>query len=209
MTELRRTFESCSAEDTERLAHSIGRSLAPGDLVTLEGELGAGKTQFARGIAVALGHRPELVSSPTFVLMNEYSTPGSRCPLVHIDAYRLGESDDLESLGLDGAYRANSVVAVEWASRIADRLPTPQMRVYIEHSGGASRRITIETGGTLSTVPIPAPHRVPCRTCGTPVDPAAPGFPFCSSKCRMADLGKWFSGSYSISREIKQTDATE
>ena len=125
--------EQATTEFGERLA----RSLSPGAVVLLEGELGAGKTAFVRGLAIGLGAPEDEVSSPTFTLVQEYR---GRMPFLHADLYRLSgaDADDLglEELGQDG------VVAIEWAAKLV-RKPAGAVEVLIEDLGGDCRRITI------------------------------------------------------------------
>ena len=126
-----------SEQATMELGARLAGALKPGDIVLLEGELGAGKTAFVRGLAVGLGASEEEVSSPTFTLVQEYR---GRVPLLHADLYRLSgaEADELgiEELGADG------VVAVEWAAKLVHR-PPGAVEVLIEDLGGDRRRITI------------------------------------------------------------------
>lgn len=131
-------------DDTERIGEALARRLAPGAVVTLEGELGAGKTCFVRGMARGLGADPSAVSSPTFVLEHRYATAGGRA-LVHIDAYRIRSAADLESIGFDELLaHGGSVVAIEWPSRIAAALPAARVDVRLRHAGEDEREIEIE-----------------------------------------------------------------
>jgi tRNA threonylcarbamoyladenosine biosynthesis protein TsaE len=116
-----------------RLAHELG----PGDIVLLEGELGAGKTAFVRGLAVGLGASEDEVSSPTFTLIQEYR---GRLPFLHADLYRISGAE-AEELGLDELGR-DGVVAIEWAEKLARR-PAEAFEVRIEDLGGDRRRITL------------------------------------------------------------------
>ena len=129
----------CESEQaTTSLAANLARSLEPGAVVLLEGELGAGKTTFVRGLAIGLGAPEDEVSSPTFTLVQEYR---GRMPFLHADLYRLSgaDADDLglEELGQDG------VVAIEWAAKLV-RKPAGAVEVLIEDLGGDRRRITIQ-----------------------------------------------------------------
>jgi tRNA threonylcarbamoyladenosine biosynthesis protein TsaE len=137
-----------TAEETRALGERLASGLQPGDLITLEGELGAGKTTLAPGVATALGVC-EPANSPTFVLIVEHQ---GRVPLLHLDAYRLegalGESicyDALCDAGvLDFLARDDGIKLVEWPQRIIEVLPTP--RIAISITPGASeneRRIEI------------------------------------------------------------------
>lgn len=117
-------WNTTSPDQTARIGAALGNALRPGDLVALDGPLGAGKTVFVRGIARGLGLNPNAVSSPTFVLMHEYR-PRPQHPgpaLLHLDAYRLNPADHLDALGADHAAREPAVVVIEWAARIPDAL---------------------------------------------------------------------------------------
>lgn len=205
--------DSSSEEQTVSLARGLAGALLAGDFVALHGELGAGKTRFVRGLALGLGHDPQRVSSPTFVLAHVYDELAGRLPLVHVDAYRLTSGEDLPSLGWDRMADGSGVVVVEWAQRIADALPPPgsavRFDVTLEHAGEQARRITIvpppdRKSMTLSAISPVRARR--CRVCGGSVDRSGEFGAFCSERCRMADLGKWFSGDYSISRDAKESD---
>ena len=127
-----------SEQATTDVGAALAASLGPGAVVLLEGELGAGKTAFVRGLAVGLGAPDDEVSSPTFTLVQEYR---GRLRLLHADLYRIsgGEADDLglDELGLD------AVVAIEWAAKLPRR-PAGAIEVRIEDLGGDRRRLTIE-----------------------------------------------------------------
>ena len=131
---------SASPELTLELGRALGRLLKPGDLVALGGPLGAGKTQFVKGLAVGLGvPDDEPVTSPTFVLVREYV---GRLRLYHLDAYRLAGADELLALGLDEMLAdPGAVVAVEWADRVADALPAAAWLVDLEHAGEQTRDV--------------------------------------------------------------------
>lgn len=190
-------------ECTERIAQSLARELEPGDVLALRGDLGAGKTRFVRGLAQGLGHNPDLVSSPTYILVHEYDTPGAASALVHIDAYRLSGADDLDSIDWESLIGGEMITAIEWPERVGARLPGRRVEVFIDHAGPTRRTISISRVGH---------DRLGCcRTCGAPFSPsmAASGAVFCSSKCRMADLGKWFNGEYTVSRDLKESDIEE
>jgi tRNA threonylcarbamoyladenosine biosynthesis protein TsaE len=135
------THLSHSVADTEAIAGELARSLSGGECIALHGDLGAGKTQFVRGLLKGLGGEPRTVSSPTFVLLNVYDT--GRLPLYHLDAYRVSGSDDFESIGFTELLDQGGVVVVEWASRIADLLPTSTIQVQLEALGLHDREIQI------------------------------------------------------------------
>ncbi|HEX6242280.1 MAG TPA: tRNA (adenosine(37)-N6)-threonylcarbamoyltransferase complex ATPase subunit type 1 TsaE [Polyangiales bacterium] len=114
---------------TRRLAALIGAALSPGDLVVLEGDLGAGKTFLVRGIARALGVPSRVrVTSPTFALINELS---ARAPLLHADLYRLGSADELAELGLTERIGRDAIVLVEWGERFAEELGGEGLFVFL------------------------------------------------------------------------------
>jgi tRNA threonylcarbamoyladenosine biosynthesis protein TsaE len=138
----RRTFLSHSAEATEAFAERIGAQLAPGSVVALCGELGAGKTCAVRGFARGLGVR-EQVHSPTFTLMHTYS---GRVPVHHFDAWMQGrERAFLEGGGAEWL-ATGGVALVEWANRVADWLPLPRLELRLEHAAPApgSSSATVE-----------------------------------------------------------------
>lgn len=214
---------------TERVAEALARCLMPGDFVALRGDLGAGKTCFVRGLARGLGHSADVVSSPTFVLVHEYATAGFAAgpavetqrgdgaragpiTLVHIDAYRLRGADDADSIGWDEILGSGCVVAVEWPERVESRLPASRYEVFIDHAGEHDREVTITrvapeaAGGDLSGGAGGA-----CRTCGRSLKGVLirGGAPFCSETCRLADLNKWFTGAYRVTRDLKESDLEE
>lgn len=143
---------SRSPEETEAIASALGSALSPGDLVALVGDLGAGKTVFARGLAAGLGVASG-VKSPTFVLVREYA---GRCPVLHVDAYRLQDESDWEGLGVEER-RAESVVIVEWADRVARGLGQIALQVTLEDGDARSDRLLSITGtGRVLGALVPA-----------------------------------------------------
>jgi len=130
-----------SEAETAALAERLGAGFRGGEVVLLEGELGAGKTAFVRGLARGVGADPGEVASPTFVLLTSY--PG-RLTLHHADLYRLtGAGDDAE-LGLEELPGPHGVLAVEWAERLSLRPWARIWRVRMAHAGGDRRRVEIE-----------------------------------------------------------------
>jgi tRNA threonylcarbamoyl adenosine modification protein YjeE len=117
---------------THDLGVALGQALRAGDVVELIGELGAGKTRLARGIAQGAGHDPDTVSSPTYVLFNEYRSPNAKT-ILHIDAYRVASPDELEDAGYDHA-SMDAIVLIEWADRLAGALDSGALRIEIEHA---------------------------------------------------------------------------
>jgi tRNA threonylcarbamoyladenosine biosynthesis protein TsaE len=136
------TFTTTSPQQTIDLGRQLAQRLDQGDCVALIGQLGAGKTVLAKGLAVGLGlDDDKLVSSPTFVLIQEY--PG-RVPIFHVDLYRLGDpAGELGGLGLTEMCR-EGVVIVEWADRAEQMLPKRHWRIRIEATGDQERTIALE-----------------------------------------------------------------
>lgn len=144
-----RVTESVSVDQTLAVGAAVGRLCRPGDVVALIGELGAGKTQFVRGMASGMGLDPRQVSSPTFVLAQEYVSADESRVLVHIDAYRLRGGDELSSLGwvgLGGDLPDGAVLAIEWADRVAEALGEDRLEVQIVHTP-SGRRLTLRPHG--------------------------------------------------------------
>ncbi len=129
-----------SPEETAAVGRALAADLVAGDVLLLEGDLGAGKTAFTKGLAEGLGADPDEVSSPTFTLVQEYR--GGRLPLVHVDLYRLNDPREIDDLGLDDI-AAGAVLAVEWAEKLPRPVPGA-VRVRLEHAGGDRRRLLVE-----------------------------------------------------------------
>jgi len=208
-------LHSGSPEQSRRLAAALARNLRPGDLVALEGELGAGKTCFVRGMAEGLGLDPAQVSSPTFVIAHEYEPPKASegaAALIHIDAYRLQGGDELEAIGWSEIMeRGDAIIALEWPARVADVLPRERIDVRLEHAGDDARAITITAAPALTDrlTNLEAPRSASaftCRTCGRPIDQSVKTFPFCSDRCRLADLGRWFNEGYRVTRPMERDE---
>lgn len=138
MKEIR--VKSRSPGETRSLAARLGRCLAPGDLVALTGELGAGKTEFVRGLAVGLGVAAEAVASPSFALAHEY--PG-RLPLVHLDLYRLTDLTPEFLPDLEEYLAGPHVTAVEWAERLGGLLPPDYLSVHLLITGPEERDLIL------------------------------------------------------------------
>ena len=132
---------SHSVEQTESLAAELASRLRGGECVTLSGDLGAGKTQFVRGLLRGLGGEPRSVSSPTFVLLNVYES--GRLPVYHLDAYRVHGPEDFESIGFAELLEQGGVVVVEWPERVVALLPTRRIAVRIEATAPKGRHINI------------------------------------------------------------------
>lgn len=130
---------------TQAVAASLAAVLRPGDVILLEGDLGAGKTTFTQGLARALGVG-EAVTSPTFVLMNIYPTDAG-FDLVHVDVYRLDRLSEVVDLALPEMIEDGSVVVVEWGERAAAALSGEHLRVRIEADQDGERTVTLEPSG--------------------------------------------------------------
>jgi tRNA threonylcarbamoyladenosine biosynthesis protein TsaE len=134
------------------MGRGVGRLLKGGEIVLLEGDLGYGKTVFARGIAAGLGIPPEEVSSPSFTLVHEYR--GGRVPLFHLDLYRLERPDEEASgLGIEEILAAGGVVLVEWGDRLPPYLRRDAVVVRLHDVGEGSRRIEIVTPSKAGAAP--------------------------------------------------------
>lgn len=127
------------AEATAAAGAALAATLRIGDVVALSGELGAGKTTFARGLIQALGFAGE-VPSPSFPIVIPYAPPDLRLPLWHVDFYRIEDPQEIEELGLDEA-RADSVLLIEWPERMGRMLWPDALRLAIEQDGDG-RRLT-------------------------------------------------------------------
>ncbi|WP_018663934.1 tRNA (adenosine(37)-N6)-threonylcarbamoyltransferase complex ATPase subunit type 1 TsaE [Heyndrickxia acidiproducens] len=132
---------SGSPEETFTFAAKMAEHLKPGDVLLLEGDLGAGKTTFTKGIAKGLGIQ-RTVNSPTFTLIKEYR---GRMPLYHMDVYRLEDSG--EDLGFDEYFEGGGVTIVEWAHMIKDQLPDEYLEISIRHLGDNRRSIEAKPNG--------------------------------------------------------------
>ena len=119
---------------------ALAAVLRPGDVVALSGDLGAGKTSFARGVLQALGFRGE-VPSPSFPIVIPYAPPELAIPLWHVDLYRIEDPEELAELGLDEA-RLDSALLIEWPERMGRRLWDDALRLTIEADGADARRLT-------------------------------------------------------------------
>jgi len=140
------TFEllSHSPAATQSLGKKMGKKLAAGSILALSGELGCGKTLLTRGICEGLGVPLRQVSSPTFVLVNEYR---GRLPVFHMDLYRLGSIDDGFEIGImDYFARAESgIMIIEWAEKMISILPSDILRIKYDILGGKKRKITFSS----------------------------------------------------------------
>ncbi|MFJ8531629.1 tRNA (adenosine(37)-N6)-threonylcarbamoyltransferase complex ATPase subunit type 1 TsaE [Bacillus sp. NPDC094106] len=130
-----------SSEETQKLSERLGQLVGAQDVLILEGDLGAGKTTFTKGLAKGLGVK-RVVNSPTFNIIKEYK---GRLPLYHMDVYRLAESE--EDLGFDEYFYGEGITVVEWAHLIEPYLPNKNLKVSLFHAGNDTRKIVLEPNG--------------------------------------------------------------
>lgn len=138
------TIRTTGVKETIAAGRRLGRLLSPGDIVCLTGELGAGKTCFVKGIADGLGIKGKRITSPTFIIVNEYA---GKIPLYHIDLYRIGIIEDLRETGMEEIVYGHGVTAIEWAERIKDALPDERMDITLKWVDDKTRSIKISAFG--------------------------------------------------------------
>ena len=128
----------CGSEaETREAGRRLAGVLRGGEVLSLEGPLGAGKTTFVKGLAEGLGCYPSEVSSPTFTLVHEY--PGGRFPVVHLDLYRLESSEELAALGFDDLLAGPTITAIEWGDKFPEALPPGALRFVFSMDGEARK----------------------------------------------------------------------
>lgn len=211
-------FTTAAPEETVAIGEKLAAALKPGDVLLLEGDLGAGKTQFIRGLARGLHLDESQVCSPTYVLMNVYRSIGSPT-LIHLDAYRLTGGDDLDAIGFDAATSKPCIVAIEWPSRLGERLaafdPARTLTLQLTHAGEDLRYLTLMMPAAVAVRPVMAPllarserPAMPtlCPVTGQRVMPDCPTWPFASEHARLADLHRWLTGGYTVSRDVTMDD---
>ncbi len=137
-------FRSDSLADTAALGAALAEALPDGSVVALSGTLGAGKTQVVQAVAAASGVDPRDVTSPTFVLLNDYH---GRRPIYHFDAYRIKDDDEFLQLGPDEYFDGPGLTFIEWAERVERCLPAERLEVRITVLSDTSRRFEIEAVG--------------------------------------------------------------
>lgn len=207
---------STNPEQTHAIGLALGRVLGAGEVVALQGELGAGKTTLVRAIVEGLGGQPDSVSSPTFTIAQEYPTP--RAVVVHIDAYRLDpDADDLGEVGFDRLTDGSGLVLIEWPERLEGRVPF-DATLTLTHTGETSRELVLDLPDSWRTRAhfealtelLGEPIRdTTCPVTGKAVPADSPTWPFADERARMADLYGWFSGTYTVSRPMEQRDLEE
>ena len=137
-------IETRSPEETFELGKKIGEAAKPGQVYTLNGDIGVGKTVFTQGVAAGLGIT-EPVSSPTFTIVQVYEE--GRLPFYHFDVYRIGDIEEMEEIGYDDYFFGEGICLIEWAELIRDILPEKRIEITIEKDltqGFDYRRITVQ-----------------------------------------------------------------
>ena len=140
-------IETHDPEETFEVGRTIGMNAKPGQIYTLTGDLGVGKTVFTQGVAAGLGIT-EPVNSPTFTIIQEYED--GRLPFYHFDVYRIGDLEEMEEIGYDDYFFGQGICLIEWAELIEEILPAKRIEVTIEkdlEQGFEYRKITIEERG--------------------------------------------------------------
>jgi tRNA threonylcarbamoyladenosine biosynthesis protein TsaE len=138
---------SQSSLHTERIGERLARIARPGDVLALWGELGAGKTVLAKGVAAGLGLEPGDVASPTFIILREHY--GGRMPFFHLDLYRL-EGQDLGTTGWEETLDAGGITVIEWPDRAGASLPSDRLDIHLEHIADTKRSVRMEATGPRS-----------------------------------------------------------
>lgn len=137
-------FYCANSEETEKLGFAIGQAAGEGDVICLSGDLGAGKTALAKGIALAKGVPESEITSPTFAIMNIYQ--GKDTNLRHFDLYRLNRAEELDDIGFDEYVGGCGITMIEWADLFAEEMPEEylQINISVENTG---RKIILEPHG--------------------------------------------------------------
>ncbi|MBD5470793.1 MAG: tRNA (adenosine(37)-N6)-threonylcarbamoyltransferase complex ATPase subunit type 1 TsaE [Lachnospiraceae bacterium] len=141
---MKKTIETTSPEETFEVGRQLGLSAKPGELYTLDGDLGVGKTVFTKGMAEGLGIM-EHVNSPTFTIVQVYES--GRLPFYHFDVYRIGDIEEMDEIGYEDYFFGDGVCIVEWAELISELLPSTAKKITIEkdlEKGFDYRRIIFE-----------------------------------------------------------------
>lgn len=215
---------SRSETETALIGAALGRIFRAGDVMLIDGALGAGKTTLIRAITAAMGLDTGAVASPTYVIIHEYARAGGGSPdspeLIHVDAYRLRDATDLEALGWDTVVSRvrdmpTAALVIEWAERIGGHaVPGVEpARLRIEHLDETSRELNFSVPDAWRTRPgladLAARQATTCPVTGVRVEADSPTYPFANERAKLADLHRWFSGSYSVSRDANETDFDE
>ena len=131
-------YESFSSEATVEIASNLAKKAKAGDIFCLNGDLGAGKTQFAKGFAQGLGIKED-ITSPTFTIVHEYS--GGRLHLYHFDVYRINSFDEMFDIGFDEMLFGDGICVIEWAEKIKDIIPQEAVFISIERGESENHRV--------------------------------------------------------------------
>lgn len=142
------TLFSLSPEETFHLGKKLGSRLKGGDLILLEGDLGMGKTIFAKGIASGLGIDPNDITSPSFIIINEHQ---GKLRLFHIDLYRVKEIQEIEDLGIRDLLEMEAVMVIEWGEKLPDHYRRGGIKIKFFDMGKNSRKIIITKAEDLSS----------------------------------------------------------
>ena len=138
-------IELSSLQHTKILGDVLGRIVQPGDIITLTGSLGAGKTALTQAIGRGLGVDPRIyITSPTFSLLHEFK---GRIPLYHMDLYRLGSESEIESLGLPEYFYGDGLTVIEWPERLGNLMPEERLHIDLVISGESSRTAKLTAHG--------------------------------------------------------------
>ena len=141
------SIELSTLQRTESLGTVLGKIAEPGDIITLAGTLGAGKTALTQFIGRGLGIDPRIyITSPTFSLLHEYQ---GRIPLYHMDLYRLGSEEEIESLGFPEYFYGHGLTVIEWPERLGSLMPAERLNVELVISGENSRTAHLNAHGEL------------------------------------------------------------
>lgn len=139
------SMELSSLQQTKALGLILGRVVQPGDVITLGGSLGAGKTTLTQAIGSGLGVDPRIyITSPTFSLIHEYK---GRIPMYHMDLYRLGSEDEIEDLGLSEYFYGRGVTVIEWPEILGTLMPAERLHIDLVISGESSRTVKFTAHG--------------------------------------------------------------
>jgi tRNA threonylcarbamoyladenosine biosynthesis protein TsaE len=139
-------FISNSAEQTRRVGERLGRLLHSGDLICLEGDLGAGKTCLTQGIGRGL-RVGSAITSPTFIIVNEYQLPERSYKLYHVDLYRLETAAEAQATGLEELFFGDGICVIEWAERVREILPADRLWVTLRYVDETKRGLQFEAHG--------------------------------------------------------------